>query len=359
MDNNGKNSNGLPASDFSSRFLTRQKNSVSEHLGHGNPSKIIANTLRGINHQSNGIPAPGNSNNVGLTFFTRPYLNLSYDNLAKSRRLSPLLTDDPNTFHYAIRMLLDGRRREIDSLTKTPLTDDKQAFIPVFTNLLTGLSGWPDETVDTFISDPGLRNEVYMLVDNLGSAFNSFELTANFRNIDGDPIMSILAAWTIYAKAVAIGSMEPFQEMAVSKTIDYQTRIYRLVLDKSRKWIQKIACCGAAFPYANPIGSSFNFALDQQRSSEVDDISVPFKCIGYEYNDPIIGQDFNRTVVYYNALMADKYREEKMIKLDGENVQAFNFNGYPRISDDMELEWWVPKDEYVSRIRSLSELPFS
>lgn len=337
----------------SKKYVKEYTDKISYGGGYGGSECLLTNTIYGLNHQATGIPAPGNVDNKGLTFFTRPWLNLSDENLATKRRLVPLMTSRTNTYQYAIRLLLDSRRSFDKRTAHCPLVDNNQPFLPLLSNLLVGLSGWPDETLDLFVSDPGIENEVYMLVDHLGSNYNRYDLTATFRNLDGDPVMTLIGAWLLYAKAVAYGSMLPYPEMVVSKTIDYQTRIYRIVLDRSKRFIQKIACCGAAIPSANPLGSSFNYAMDQQKGQELDEISIPFTCIGYEYNDPIIIQDFNKTVELFNPKMAKGVRDAVMIALTHEEEILYNFRGYPYITDNMELQWWVDYDYYRSTISEL------
>lgn len=333
----------------------RKKLAISE-TGLGDPDKLIGNTLHGINHLGYSIGPISNVDYQGLTFFTRPYLNLTNRNISGIRRLSPLLTEDNQTIHHAIKLMLDTKQG-VEYEGDHPLTDNKQAFITVFSNLLTGLTGWPDETLDLYISSPGYKNEVYALADHVGSTLNTFSLTATFRNIEGDPINAILSTWLTYIKAVSYGTIVPYYEMIASRTIDYQTRIYRLVLDRSRRWIQKIACCGASVPVANPLGAAFNFAENKPIIEETNEQSVPFTCIGYTYNDPIIAKDFNSTVFYYNKLMTNDYRTNNMVKIPQEYLKLFNFKGYPLITHEMELQWYVERLTYETTMGALGLSP--
>ena len=142
----------------------------------------------------------------------------------------------------------------------------------------------------------------------------------------------------------------PYPEMIANRIIDYETRIYRLVLDVSKRWVQKIACCGAAFPTANPIGSAFNFSSDTPLVSDTNEISVPFKAIGYCYNDPIIVRDFNTTVYRFNKKMKDDLREKLMILVPSDLYSFFNYLCYPRITSSMELQWWCDRDIFKDNI---------
>ena len=333
---------------------TKQANKVKEKAaienGLTDPSRSIGSALRGINFLNTGLDTAFNTDVQGITLFTRPYLNFKDKNLVTERKLTTLLTEKPHSIYYAIRRLLDTKMSLGVQREENCLIDTRQAFITIFTNLLTGISGWPDESIDMFVSQPGLRNQVYMLVDHPTNEYGAFDLTATFKNIAGDPISNILLAWQTYAKGVALGSLMPYPEMIANRIIDYETRIYRLVLDVSKRWVQKIACCGAAFPTANPIGSSFNFSSDTPLVSDTNEISVPFKAIGYCYNDPIIVRDFNTTVYRFNKKMKDDLREKLMILVPSDLYSFFNYLCYPRITSSMELQWWCDRDIFKDNI---------
>ena len=331
------------------------KKRAAVEIGMSDPRKVIGSALHGINFLNTGINAGNNTDQQGITFFTRPYMNLGDANISSNRKLSALLTKTQDSISYSIRRLLDVKllMRNDENVNRSPLINDHQAFIPIFTNLLTGITGWPDETMETFVAEPGNRNETYMLVDDSPNEYGAFDLTATFRNIDGDPINAILTVWLTYAKGVKFGTLLPYSEMMVNRIIDHQTRIYRLVLDTSRRWIHKIACCGAAVPTANPLGSSFNFTSESPTTTDTHQQSVPFKAIGYCYNDPIIIRDFNTTVKRFNQTMKEDKREEKMIKIPPPLQTYFNYKCYPRVSDNMELEWWCDIDTFNYTVSSL------
>jgi len=319
---------------------------LSKISGLGSLTSATSNSMRGINHRGIGNPTNQNTDNHGLTFFTRPRLNLSYDNVSTARILTPLLTQSVNTLPRAIRVLLDHVGAVSRDVT-SPLVDDANAFIPLLTNNLLSISGFPDMNVDTYTSAEGIMKESYSMVDDIPSNYGTYDLTANFRNMAGDPISALFYTWTQYAARVANGSMLPYPEMIVENELDYCTRIYRLVLDPTRTYVQKIASCGAGFPTAVPLGASFNFSSDSPLSNDNAQISIPFRCMGIEYNDPINILEFNLTVILFNPMMGDDTREALFVKLDKAEVLYFNYEGYPRIAEDFELEWWVEKVKYL------------
>ena len=326
--------------------------------GYGKASTATLNVLRGTNHRGTGNVAPANVDNQGITFFTKPDLNLSYDNVRAARRLQFLtesLHDGSESMGDAIRCMLSPYIADIHGKVAEPygrssIVDDRMAFIPLLTNCLTSLSGWPDFVLDSFTSAEGLRKESVIWADSIADNYTPFDLTANFQNIEGDPITALFAVWLEYAARVAEGTMNPYPYNIIENTVDYQTRIYRIILDPTRTFVRKIADIGVGYPTALPLGAHFNFSAENITDQEANMISIRFNCVGVRYNDPLTIYSFNRTVSDFNTDMRDGLRETTMVKLSAEERLLFNYRGYPRISELNELEWWVTKDEY-ERVR--------
>lgn len=330
---------------------------VSRQSGLGSLSSAITNTFYGINHRGLGNPVPQNTDQHGLTFFTRPRLNLSYDNIAGVRKMTPLLTSNQMTIQRAIRVLLDpvGASRGITC----PFIDNNSAFIPMLTNHLLSCSGWPDQTLDTYTSTPGVTQEAWSMVDGVADFRGVFSLSASFRNMQGDPITSLFYYWEQYMARVYAGTMLPYPEMIVEHEIDYQTRIYRIVLDPTRQKVQKIAACGAAFPISNSLGAAFNFAAEQPFVTENAQLSIQFQAIGVDYLDPRTIQEFNDVVVLFNPKMRDGQRDRSYTRLEAHERNYFNYSGYPRIDPiSFDLEWWIDTGDYKAQKTNLPSNPF-
>ena len=75
----------------------------------GSKDSLFNDILRGINRATQGFSIPNNTDMQGLTFFTRPNLNLSYDNIAQVRTLTALMSREPNSYARVIRTLLDRK----------------------------------------------------------------------------------------------------------------------------------------------------------------------------------------------------------------------------------------------------------
>ena len=310
-------------------------------------STAIGSSFYGINHRQTPPAIPINRDYYGLAFFTRPMMNMSSANLQTHRLFTPLLSADQNSLPRVIRCLLDYTQAK-NGIT-SPFVDPQQAFIAPLSNFLLSLNGWPDISVQEFQSHEGLYKEVFGFVDgNIAEAVRSYELTATFRNIPGDPITSFFFYWCQYMAAVFEGTLVPYPQMIFQNEIDYNTRIYRLVLDSSKTKVQKIAATGASYPLNSPTGAAFNFDSQQgPLNSSNDQITINFRCFGATYLDDILIDEFNRTVVMFNSNMDDSVRTSKYVKVAMALLPIFNNMGYARIDPNTyELEWWVDKQAY-------------
>jgi len=309
----------------------------------GDVRSAIGAALYGINHRQTPGAVPINRDGNGLTFFTRPQLNLTDDNASVLRTMVPLLTTEPESIQRMVRKLLDPRQQDLPC----SLVDDKLAFIPILTNHLLSCSGWPDPSLDVHTSKPGVYKEEFSLYDSVTDKYSSWNLSTTFRNMVGDPIGLILQTWLDYGSAVFRGDMTPYADFIASNTYDYNTRIYRLVLDRNRRLVQKIACTGASIPLNNPQGNSFNFEHDRPINQGNDQIQVNWRCIGYQYNDHILVREFNAAVGIFNPAMRDANYYLDMVQVPEAALLLFNNMGYPRIDpDSLELQWWVSQDQY-------------
>lgn len=300
----------------------------------------------GINHR--GVPnaLPVNQDQYGATFFTRPCLNLSYNNLRRDRRLVALMNRNPMSYQRIIRHYLDprGQRRNETS----PAVDSENIFIPLLSNTMISMSGWPDIEVENYTSKPGVLHEQWSMYDGTFEIFRNFPMSVNFRNVRGDPIGLLFYVWELYGALVMRGTLEPYQDMLMNNRKDYETRIYRVILDQTRQYVQKIACIGAGRPTTLPIGASFDYNEETPFNRSMDQISINFSCDGAMYNDPITMDAFNKAVMILQPFLSTaKSRAETFRKLTLQERIMFNYRGYPLINlDTYEYEIYVRKDYY-------------
>lgn len=323
----------------------------------GSVDKAIGNNLYGINHRQIAGAVPSNKDIYGLTFFVRPQLNMQGDNIRNVRKFSPLLTDNSLSMQRFVRATLDPRlltgytfnKYKVPPIT-CPVVDNMQAFIPILTNNINSISGWPDVVVNPFTSKPGIYQEVYSQVDSKVDNYEAIDLDVSFRNTHGDPILYLFYIWCHYSSYVFEGTLIPYLDFITENEIDYNTRIYRLVLDHKREVVKKIAATGVSFPISVPTGSFFDYNNDKPYNDQNKDITIRFRSLGVIYQDDILIKEFNKTVAIFNPYMNDEHRAARMVKIPQSLVHLFNNRGYPRINPNNNvLEWWVHQDYYNNR----------
>lgn len=327
---------------------------IARNVGRTVRDEAVLNSFYGLNIPGRNAEIPINTENHGYTFFTRPTMNMTYDNLIVDRVLSNLLIEAPTSIQRMVRTYLDPNVLHEESL-QCPWVDNHNPFIPLLSNNLISISGWPDFTLNTSTSQPGLYREEYSYVDDVPYNYETYDLQASFRNLQGDPISFMLLMWGWYQGLVYEGRIMPYPSMVMSNTIDYNTRIYRLIMDQTRTYVTRIGATGAAFPVAAPIGNIFNFEGDGAETpftTANDQITVNFRCMGFTFYDYILIYEFNWLMNIFNPAMrgTDEDRGNNgMLKLLPREREYFNYRAYPRINEDsLELEWWVPESVYYS-----------
>lgn len=321
----------------------------------------MVNTIYGINHRQTQLALPFNRDGFGLTFFTRPRMNLTTNNIRFVRQMYPLLNTEPRSIQRIIRCLLDPqiafgsdpRNKEI----KSPYVDDLNMFIPMLSNLCLTISGWPDFVADTRTTPEGHYRESHSMIDSSIEVRNTYELSASFRNIPNNPVTLLFYFWLFYAAKAFEGELIPYGSSLYELEIDYNTRIYRLILDPSKRYVQHILATGAAFPLNAPVGALGNFDSSQPFNDANDNVNIRFQCIGMDYNDPISISEFNQAVALMNPGMADNNRADYYIKIPYQVLSFFNMRGYPRIEPStMELEWYVSYSMFASYASQLEQV---
>lgn len=332
----------------------------------------------GINHQQIPLALQQNKDHYGLTFFTRPQLNLTDANCRKDRKFSRLLTENNMSVQRIVRCMLDPRLQHNlnqdaegqsnddafghQSFITCPLVDKNQAFISFFSNNLVSLSGFPDLRAPTYSAKEGPYKEAYSFIDGTTEDYTEYDVTASFRNIQGDPIPNLAFFWTHWASKVHEGVFTAYGDFIVNREIDYNTRIYRFILDPSKRFIQRMACTGASYPYALNNGSFYDVDVSKPYNDAAQNIQIPFKCIGAVYEDDLIIRSFNDVVSYFHPEMAeDDFKliskpKSSMVKIPVDKLFIFNHRGYPYINPNTyEIEWYVSKEYYESKMRSFDE----
>lgn len=340
----------------------------------GSLERAIGTNLRGIDQLQAPGAVPVNKDMPGFTFFTRPQLNMQMDNLRNLRQFSNLITSKNESMQAYIRCMLDPRLIEGVSyktfknrvattfpmeVFNCPFVDNFNAFIPPLTNNLVSISGWPSISVPVNNSAPGLYNEVQTMADGRVLNSEAFDITANFRNTRGDVILYMFYVWSLYMSSVFEGKLIPYPDFITENELDYNTRIYRIVTDYTKTRVTKVACTLASMPVGVPVGDAFDIPGDKPYVEANREISMRFACNGVRYFDDLVPYEFNQTVVIFNQMMHDNYRDSYMTRIPMKSMGMFKGLCYPRINlDTAELEWWT-SNEVANRVsqRYIDSIP--
>jgi len=334
-------------------------NDFLENTNLGAMDKSLSNMLYGLKHTRLLPPVKSSLDYQGFTFFTRPQLNLRSTNLRNIRQFYPLLTKDPMTIQRYVRVMLDPRlpfklyvngkledKYYGSETIDCPLVDKFNPFIPILTNTIQNVSGWPDIVVPEWTSSSGLRREQVSYIDGTYEVNDVFDLDITFKNLVTDPILLLFQTWIQYASLVFEGMIAPYWDFVLENEIDYNTRIYRVVLDPTLKYIKRIAATGAAFPINVPTGKFFDFSNDRPYSDQTKEINIRFKCMGANYNDDILIREFNAVHGIFNPAYRSYLAGNKdvMVEIPYELLEIVNFRGYPYIDPKTyRFKWLLPK----------------
>lgn len=316
----------------------------------GSMDKAMSESLYGINHTKVPNATIDNKDNFGYAFFTRPQLNLSDSNLVHVRKFIDLLTQKDTDIHRYVRMMLDPSLKvSSKNAINSPYINNRLAFVPVLTNNLKNMSGWPDMVMPTYTSKQGLKKEQWGIADGMVDIFDSFDIDCTFRNTVSEPIILMMQTWLYYMAYVFEGLIVPYPLFIADNEIDYNTRIYRIVTDSTNRYVTKIAAVGAAMPINVPTGKLFDFSSETPYNTQTKDVNIRFKCYGAMYNDSILIDEFNKTTVVFNPNMRkviasgfEPMQGHNFDKIPQQLKNRFNHRGYPLINTEtFELDWWL------------------
>lgn len=323
----------------------------------------VTNSFFGINYMQTPLPVPMNKDHYGLTFFTRPQLNLQSGNLIKLREMFSLLTTDELSVFRAVRCMLDPRLQLYQSSADATgdsmevpckLIDPYNPFMPLLTNHLVSLSGFPDKVAPVYRSPPGQYQEVHSLIDGTTKNYTAYSISATFRNSRGDPITKLFDAWITYAASVFEGTAVPYVDMLLGGLIDYNTRVYRITLDPSKRFVSGIAACGAAFPTSTPKGQQYDYNIDKPYNDANNQITIQFEANGAIWDDDILIYSFNSLVGAFHPHMRNEKARLNMKLIPYSLASYFNCRAYPRINPQTrELEWWT-SNEYFNSVEKIA-----
>lgn len=318
-----------------------------------------------------GLPRlPANTDERGYIFFTRPDMNLSYDNVIQTRRMAALSNTDPLSMGNLLRCMMDPIHKDKGGSVndRSTIFNDKQAFMTILTNTCMTFSGMPDFSVERFTSQSGWSREQVTFTDSLPYMREAWNASATFMNMEGDPLTSLFLIWTEYQTRLVEGVMTPYPHNKYENRIDYMTGIYRFTLDNSGRYVKHV-CRTIGFPVVAPISAVFEYDVSKPTNDTNSVISQDFACMGLEVDDPILIWEFNDVVREFNKVMTPANRAEarkfaagesekpgKLHQLLGDEITKFSGYAYPAVEDDMEFCWYMEQEEYKLTMEILEKL---
>lgn len=312
-----------------------------------------------------------NEDFVCNVFITRPNLCLDDDNIAHVLELRHLIDNNSKSLNTAIRTALTSPQfRRFSPVSE--LFNDKFPFISYMCNSWDEISGWPDRAADFFISEEGLRNEVYLYPDFVPENARNFVLNITFQATKGNPQQETLNVIREYMGRVGTGEIYPHPVSQNEYEVDSTINIYIILSDRNKKYVQQIASLALGGYFGGDTGGqAFNINRRQMMQDQTRTISTTMTCSGFYYNHPYNVVNFNDTVAAYNPdmkLMMDEVEVQQaglsehgtMVKIADEDKGAMANYGYPYINPyTSELEWWTERTTYDTVMEKLSGITSS
>lgn len=348
---------GVEDIQISDASIEKLMTAVTESAFKGSGAGSYLSTWQMVTSQFDRVgwnPMIPNHEKPGMTFFTRPKLNLMGSNLRLDRVMSTLDTFNSgqyyyNTFPFSIRCYLDSnfaRWSAIrDATTRSALINSDTPFIVPLSNQLRSIQGWPDFEVahETLYSGFYGEDQSHARSSDFGN--RTVDLTCTFGDFQGGYITALFLYYLRFMALVARGDLEAYQEDIDARRLCYTMSIYRFILDPSKRFIVKWAKATGCFPYNLPIGKSFDITTKEAYITASQEISISFAANHIEYMDPIIFQDFNMIVKEWAGGDPMDGRQQSLLTT-GED----NFRGIPYIdtvSGSNELLWYAAPEEFV------------
>ena len=314
---------------------------------YGSIKQSTTNNMYGFNQNVSPAILKENKDRDGYVFFVRPQFCLTDENLKTHRQLYSLCNTDKNSVHCYVRSMLDPR---VAKGLGCKLMNNRSGFIPIATNTIKTLSGFTDMIANVDLGKPGVRGQRHLRMEGHVDLFSDYDLDCNFKNTIDEPLVLLFQTWLSYMAAVTEGRISPYIDFITENEYDYNTRIYRLVTDKSGDFVKKIACTGIAIPTNIPTGKFFDFDKSSVYQKDTKDINIRFKCVGSMYNEDIILKEFNEVSIIFdnelNEVVKNKFKSTKrFFKIPRGSKQILNYRGVPLIDyETLELTWWIRKD---------------
>lgn len=334
--------------------------------GKGEYGQSLTNSLMGFNHRNANDPVPQGRDYNPMVFFVRPGINLSAVNIENSRRFVDRVRQPRMSIDYSIMAALDvaweygfanpNEARMGKPYTSDILFDNRQAFIPILSRLCTNVSGFSDNSIDTYSSPEGVMREQYIIADSTWEINEFRTFSTSFNPIVGNVVEHLITVWLEYIAGRKEGRFHKTMNNFVQRRIDYFSSIYSISTDPLGRLVQ-FDCIPACYPINNNAGAKANVDMTKwSRPSEP--TTIQWAAVGTRYFDPLYMERFNDTVALANPdMIPDPNADQSngfvpigaayLRKVEHSEINLFNWMGYPHIdSERRRLDWYVYQSDY-------------
>jgi hypothetical protein len=208
-------------------------------------------------------------------------------------------------------------------------------------------------SIDT--SEPGLRSQVYQRVASKLEDNSVYTINQTYFNPKPSVIQGLFQYWEDYISEVTSGDRQvsPRTWYLMGNRIDYDCRIYHLIMNKDSYFLEHIFATVQSIPISYPAGAiaSIDNTQNSLRGEGQDDFSVQFSSAGQRMDEWGLIQAFNEHSFLYNPTIRPETRNSYYRELDPTEYVAYGYGAYPlllpRITDNgrtgIKLTWWVEK----------------
>lgn len=352
--------NSLPGVDAvdQTEYFRALKDAAAMDAGRGSAYRTWGTYLTRFDRMGT-FPFQINRMYRGMTFITRPKLNLSTRSLKQDDTMQLLGNANPDTFQFAIRCNLDSKfAKDQSALARNcPYFNHLSAFNIPLMNSITAISGWPDTVIESYTTRGGYFSEDMTFAVGSTDGRQTTNLTLSARDYQGGFVMAMLFYYLRSLFLQSSGTSTVYPEDIDAYRLNYTFSIYRFLLDPYRKSIPYWAKATGCWFSGLPTGDLFNFSIDDEYIPTAREFSFPVVANRVEYMNPQILTDFVTVANRYATGYGLKDRSEGKALPDGYVEVPYssgqNFVGLPTIDlrgANNDLIWVAPYSETQSTL---------
>ncbi|MCP4394316.1 MAG: hypothetical protein GY804_08665 [Alphaproteobacteria bacterium] len=288
---------------------------------------------------------------TGLTFITRPKLNLSAVSLKQSQKLSMLNSTDPSSIQFVTRCLLDPKfaDRHIALVESAPNLNHQSPFIPMLTNSLRSISGWPGKIMGTSTTIGGFHSENQVFAVGSDRLRKAYDVSMTFADAPNSIVLNLWDYWFEFIDLLMNGDVLMYPEDTDAQRMCYTFSVYRLMFSPCMRYTTSWCKGTGSIIQTNPIGEKFNFSNDEVYSQAAQEFSINCSINNIKYNEVDSLFAFNDVVRFfcpsidqYTPFTSDTDRvvEHYMSGKNYSGIPYINFNNVG--ANGIELQFLYP-----------------